>query len=43
MDTLSVLLNSNAERIHSVIVDVFDVILEGWTLIPPHALSHIEL
>ena len=34
--------NADSEMIHKVIVDVFDVFLEGRPVFYPHALSQIE-
>ena len=41
-DNLSALENSDNERLHNIIVDVFDVVLEGLPVFPPHDISQIE-
>ena len=42
MDVLSVLENSESERIHNVIVGVFDVVLEVLPVFPPHDIYQLE-
>ena len=41
-DVLSELDNSEYERLHNIVVGVFGVVLECWTMFTPYALSETE-
>ena len=42
MDALGVQENSDSERFHNIIVNLFDVILEYTPMFIPHAIPHIK-
>ena len=43
LDALIILENEDPERFHNVIVNIFDIVLKGAPMIPPHDLAQIEL
>ena len=43
MDALSILGNAYPEGLHSIIVDVIDVVLKYVPVLPPHAIYQLKL